>query len=112
MALACSMPPPMPAACTSASFSIGIRSDVAGEELDGAARGLFEGRDAGVAVLMEDPGLRAARRLRAPKWRDANCATPMLFSHVAMGTRCFQCVMRRPSPRSISSSSAPFATTW
>ena len=47
-----------------------------------------------------------------PKCRDANRATPMLFNHVAIGTDCFQCVMRRPSPRSISSTSRPLAITW
>ncbi len=29
-----------------------------------------------------------------------------------MGTDCFQCVRRRPSPRSVSSCSSPLATTW
>ena len=36
----------------------------------------------------------------------------MAFSHDAIGTDCFQCVSRRPSPRSRVSTSRPFATTW
>ena len=36
----------------------------------------------------------------------------MAFSHDAIGTDCFQCVSRRPSPRSASSCSRPLATTW
>src|SRR5262245_52569306 len=35
----------------------------------------------------------------------------MALSHDAIGTLCFQCVVRRPSPRSIVSISRPLATT-
>jgi len=47
-----------------------------------------------------------------PKFRNANCATPILFSQVAIGTDSFQWVSRRPNPRSITSCNKPFATTW
>ena len=36
----------------------------------------------------------------------------MLYSHVAIGAPWLQCVIRRPSPKSTCSTSAPFATTW
>src|ERR1017187_6100437 len=47
-----------------------------------------------------------------PKWREANCATPILLSHDAIGTDCFQWVILRPPPRSSSSWRRPLATTW
>ena len=76
---------------------IRIRSDAFAEEFDGLAHGCRRRWRCRSRGPVGRPSVSSGTPPAEPKWRETNCATAMLFSQVAMGTDCFQCVMRRPS---------------
>ena len=64
---------------------IRVRADVRGEELHGLARGFFEGDDAVVAILREDPGLQrhagGGREMARGELRHADIVEPRRDGH-------------------------------
>src|SRR5262245_56401190 len=111
MLLTCSVPPPMPAASTCASFAYAYGPTCSEKNSNDS----LASRVTAANPLSESCGNTqndsGTPRTLAPCFTTKR-ATPSEYSQGEIGTSCFQCVRRSPPGRSTCSTITPFDTTW